>query len=209
MFRSLQRFCVFLLIFIGLSLKADSIWYSDSLNLEGKIISQNALEIFLETSDGVLYRVKKSAVKRIKYDIAPKSVPVEEKKTTAKTEVLTFSTNTNENAGRSLPASSPAQTNPQPKNLDVVLSSNTYYQVLKDSRTYLIRLEGENFTKIDKVLLENSEMSSEPEIYNLQAKSFEMIVKSGDLNLGFYDLVIHSRSGNKIRKEYFVEVKEP
>lgn len=199
-----------LILFVALSLNADSVWYNESLSLEGKIVSQNAYEIFLETDDGVLYRIKKSAVKKIKYDLPQKQVISEEKKSATKTEVLTLSTNTNDKSTRSLPLlpnQPPAQI--QQKNDDVVLLSNIYYQVLKDSRTYLIRLEGDNFKKIEKVLLENSQFTNEPEIYNLQAKSFEMIVKSNDLNLGFYDLVIQSKTGTKIRKEYFVEVKEP
>lgn len=212
MYKLFERVFAFLILFCVFSISSDSVWYTESLNLEGKIVSQNAVDIFLETEDGTLYRIKKSAIKKIKYDIPQKQVAPEEKKTNSKPEVLTLSANTNDRVIRPVQTiSTPNQPSPPPqvKSDEPILLSNIYYQILKDSKNYLIRLEGENFNKIDKVLLENSQKMNEPEVYNLQAKSIEMVLKSNDLDLGFYDLVIQSKSGQKIRKEYFVEVKEP
>ena len=59
------------------------------------------------------------------------------------------------------------------------------------------------------VYLENQDKGKEQEFYNLQTTSVEVVVDPTELGIGFYDLVIESKSGYKVKKEYFIEVKEP
>jgi hypothetical protein len=73
----------------------------------------------------------------------------------------------------------------------------------------LIKINGYNFKNINKIYLENQDKGNEQEFYNLQTTSVEVIVDPHNLGIGFYDLVIESKSGYKVKMEYFIEVKEP
>ena len=202
-----KREVLTLLFFIPMFLTADTITYTDGIVLDGKIISQNTYSLLLKTNEGTIYKIIKSSVSKIKYGDSEKkyqdnkvsSIPL-------KTEIINLPTNTKENIqfNNNSKSSNRALSSNEPE-----LVSNLYYQILKDSKVYLIRLQGNNFKEIDRVILENAGQSNEQEIYNLQAKSVEFMVKSSELDLGFYDLVIQSKTGAKVRREYFVEVKEP
>jgi hypothetical protein len=193
--------CALLLIFlfVGNDLFSDSVQYKDGSVLQGKIVGQNMHSIFLEQENGNILRIGKEVVIRFTYFITP---PKEEIKTESRHQrkaVIHLPTNTQP----------PAIPDIKPQKNDLSLGNNIYYLILKDEKSYLIRISGFNFNLIHKIYLENPQKEKEQEFYNLQSKSVEVVINSNDLDTGFYDLVIESKTGYRVRKEYFIEVKEP
>ncbi len=199
----IEKFSLVLSIFIFFpfsSFFADSVVYKEGSVIEGKIIGQTPLEVLIETTSGEVLRIQKKVILKLRYGNQTK--PAIEKQSTdqSRSEIINLPTNTQKNSVES--KSNFSSTEP-------IITTSTYYQILKDSKSYLIRLQGENFQAIKKVLLENQDKGIDQQIYNLQAKSVEFSVNSSLLDLGFYGLVLESKTGAKIRREYFVEVKEP
>jgi len=190
-----------ILIFLPFySFFADSVIYKEGSIIEGKIIGQTPMEVLIETSSGEVLRIQKKVILKLRYGNQIKTATEKQSSIQPRPEIINLPTNTQKN---------PIETKSNFSNTDPVITTNTYYQILKDSKSYLIRLQGENFQTIKKVLLENQDKGIDQQIYNLQAKSVEFSINSSTLDLGFYDLVLESKTGNKIRREYFVEVKEP
>jgi hypothetical protein len=179
---------------------ADTVIYKEGSVIEGKIIGQTPLEVIIETASGEVLRIQKKVILKLRYGNQTKPTLEKQSSNQSRSEVINLPTNTQKNVVES--KSNSSSTEP-------IITTNTYYQILKDSKSYLIRLQGENFQSIKKVLLDNQEKEIDQQIYNLQAKSVEFSINSSALDLGFYDLVLESKTGTKIRREYFVEVKEP
>jgi hypothetical protein len=187
------------IVLSGTVLFSDSVRYKDGTLLSGKIIGQNTLFIFLESENGDILRIGKEAVSTVSYLSPQKKIEDRVDVSPQNKEIINLPTNTQ----ISLP-----NNNIVPKN-EPVLGKNMYYLLLKDEKSYLIKINGYNFKNINKIFLENQDKGNEQEFYNLQTTSVEVIVDPNNLGIGFYDLVIESKSGYKVKKEYFIEVKEP
>jgi hypothetical protein len=187
------------IVLFGTVLFSDSVRYKDGTLLTGKIIGQNTSFIFLESEKGDILRIGKEVVSNVSYLSSQKKNDVKLEVPQQRKEIINFPTNTQLSLAK----------NPDvPKN-EPVLGKNMYYLLLKDAKSYLIKVNGFNFKNITKIYLENQDKGKEQEFYNLQATSVEVIVDPNELGIGFYDLVIESKSGYKVKKEYFIEVKEP
>jgi hypothetical protein len=190
-----------ILIFLPFhSFFADTVIYKEGSIIEGKIIGQTPMEVLIETTSGELLRIQKKVILKLRYGNQTKPATEKQSSNQSRSEIINLPTNTQKN---------PIEIKSNLSNTDPIITTNIYYQILKDSKSYLIRLQGENFQTIKKVLLENQDKGIDQQIYNLQAKSVEFSINSSVLDLGFYDLVLESKTGAKIRREYFVEVKEP
>jgi hypothetical protein len=183
----------------GTVLFSDSVRYKDGTLLTGKIIGQNTSFIFLESEKGDILRIGKEVVSNVSYLTPQKKNEVKLEVPQQRKEIINLPTNTQ---------LSLAKDPNVPKN-EPVLGKNMYYLLLKDAKSYLIKVNGFNFKNITKIYLENQDKGKEQEFYNLQATSVEVVVDPNELGIGFYDLVIESKSGYKVKKEYFIEVKEP
>lgn len=179
---------------------ADSVIYKEGSIIEGKIIGQTPIEVFIEITSGEVLRIQKKVILKLRYGNQTKPATEKQSSNQFKSEIINLPTNTQKNL---------VDTKSNINNTEPIITTNTYYQILKDSKSYLIRLQGENFQAIKKVQLESQDKGIDQQIYNLQAKSVEISINSSTLDLGFYDLVLESKTGAKIRREYFVEVKEP
>ena len=187
------------IVLFGTVLFSDSVRYKDGTLLTGKIIGQNTSFIFLESEKGDILRIGKEVVSNVSYLTPQKKNEVRLEVAQQRKEIINLPTNTQ---------LSLAKDPNVPKN-EPVLGNNMYYLLLKDAKSYLIKINGSNFKNISKIYLENQDKGKEQEFYNLQTTSVEVVVDPTDLGIGFYDLVIESKSGYKVKKEYFIEVKEP
>lgn len=187
------------IVLFGTVLFSDSVRYKDGTLLTGKIIGQNTSFIFLESEKGDILRIGKEVVSNVSYLTPQKKNEVKLEVPQQRKEIINLPTNTQ---------LSLAKDPNVPKN-EPVLGKNMYYLLLKDAKSYLIKVNGSNFKNINKIYLENQDKGKEQEFYNLQATSVEVVVDPNELGIGFYDLVIESKSGYKVKKEYFIEVKEP
>ena len=187
------------IVLFGTVLFSDSVRYKDGTLLTGKIIGQNTSFIFLESETGDILRIGKEVVSNVSYLTPQKKNEVRLEVAQQRKEIINLPTNTQLSLAK----------NPNvPKN-EPVLGNNMYYLLLKDAKSYLIKINGSNFKNISKIYLENQDKGKEQEFYNLQTTSVEVVVDPTELGIGFYDLVIESKSGYKVKKEYFIEVKEP
>jgi hypothetical protein len=187
------------IVLFGTTLFPDSVRYKDGTLLTGKIIRQNTSFIFLESENGDILRIGKEVVSNVSYLNSHKKNELKLEVPQQNKEIINLPTNTQ---------ISLANEPNVPKN-EIALGKNMYYLLLKDAKSYLIKINGFNFKNINKIYLENQDKGNEQEFYNLQTTSVEVIVDPSELGLGFYDLVIESKSGYKVKKEYFIEVKEP
>ncbi len=188
---------IFLLV--GNDLFSDSVQYKDGSVLQGKIVGQNMRFLFLELDNGDILRIGKEVVTRVIYYITPPKEEIKPEPVRQRKAVINLPTN----------ALAPEIPEAEPQKNELALGNNMYYLILKDEKSYLIRISGFNFNLIHKIYLESSQKEKEQEFYNLQSKSVEVVINSNDLDTGFYDLVIESKSGYRVKKEYFIEVKEP
>ena len=133
------------IVLFGTVLFSDSVRYKDGTLLTGKIIGQNTSFIFLESEKGDILRIGKEVVSNVSYLTPQKKNEVRLEVAQQRKEIINLPTNTQ---------LSLAKDPNVPKN-EPVLGNNMYYLLLKDAKSYLIKINGSNFKNISKIYLEN------------------------------------------------------